>query len=125
MLDNETLAQGRNIAAVTQFLAPGGKVPAHLYFEEGHHGYASIFALVNLLGNPGLRFGAMLALLGLATFFGSSLVRFGAVIPMKQSAGRSNLEFLDSVADLYQRADLRQRPDRVSLRETRSPFFNG
>ena len=119
LLDNETLSKSGNLAEVLRLLAPSGKVPAHLFFEEGHHGYATIFALVNLLGSPALRFGAMLALLGLATFFGSSLVRFGAVIPMKQSAGRSNLEFLDSVADLYQRADLRNAQIAFLYRETR------
>ena len=120
MLDNETLSQGENMAAILQLLAPGGRVPAHLLFEEGHHGYSSIFALANLLENPGLRFGAMLALLGLATFFGSSLIRFGAVIPVKRTSGRSTLEFLDSVADLYQRADLRNAQIAFLYRETRS-----
>jgi hypothetical protein len=119
LLDNQFLARGENLAQVIHLLAPHGRVPAHLFFEESHHGYASIFALVNLLHNPGFRFGAMLALLGLVTFLGSSLIRFGAVIPLQQAKGRSTLEFVDSVADLYQRADLRNAMIASLYQETR------
>src|SRR6202044_1515799 len=35
------------------------------------------------------------------------LLRFGPVIPLQREKGRSTLEFVDSIADLYLRADLR------------------
>jgi hypothetical protein len=66
-----------------------------------------VYAVVRLLGHPGVRFAGMLALLGALAFLGSSLVRFGPVIPLHRETGRSTLEFVDSIADLYLRADLR------------------
>ncbi|MCE0522165.1 MAG: DUF4350 domain-containing protein [Methylacidiphilales bacterium] len=107
LLSNAFLPQGDNLAIVLGLLAPGGKPPRHLFFEEGHHGFSAIYAMVRLLGHPGVRFAGMLALLGALTFLGTSFVRFGPVIPLHHEMGRSTLEFVDSIADLYQRADLR------------------
>jgi hypothetical protein len=107
LLSNSFLVKGDNLAIVLQLLTPGGQPPNHLFFEESHHGYSAIYALVRLLGHPGVRFAGMLALLGALAFLGSSLVRFGPVIPLHRETGRSTLEFVDSIADLYLRADLR------------------
>jgi hypothetical protein len=107
LLSNTYLTQGDNLAIVLQLLAPGGKPPNHLIFEESHHGFSAIYAMVRLLGHPGVRFAGMLALLGALTFLGTSFVRFGSVIPLHRQTGRSTLEFVDSIADLYLRADLR------------------
>jgi hypothetical protein len=118
LLSNAYLTRGDNLAIVLGLLAPGGHTPQHLFFEESHHGFSAIFALVRLLQHPGVRFGGMLALLGLLTFLGSSLVRFGPVIPLHAAEGRSTLEFVDSIADLYQRADLRNDMIGYLFRET-------
>jgi hypothetical protein len=107
MLGNKFLLRGDNLAIVLALLAPEGKTPHHLFFEESHHGFSAIFAITRLLRHPGVRFSGMLALLGVLTFLGSSLVRFGPVLPLRAETGRSTLEFVDSIADLYQRADLR------------------
>jgi len=107
LLSNKWLNQGDNLAIVLGLVAPSGRVPNHLIFEESHHGFSAVFAAVRLLGHPGVRFAGMLALLGALAFFGSSLVRFGPVIPIYREAGRSTLEFIDSIADLYLRANLR------------------
>jgi hypothetical protein len=107
MMDNQYLAQGDNLAVVLQLFALQGKTPNHLFFEESHHGYSAIYALARLFDHPGVRFAGMLTLLGALAFLGSSLVRFGPLIPLQRDAGRSTLEFIDSIADLYQRADLR------------------
>jgi len=60
----------------------------------------------------------MLALLGALAFLGSSLVRFGPVLPLERESGRSTLEFIDSIADLYQRADLRNDTIKSLFAET-------
>lgn len=118
LLDNSFLNQGNNLEIVLELLAPGGQVPRHLFFEESHHGFTAIFALRRLLEHPGVRFSGMLGLLGLLTFLGSSLVRFGPIRPLHPAAGRSTLEFVDSIADLYQRADLRNEMISALFRET-------
>jgi hypothetical protein len=107
LLANSFLPRGDNLAIVLNLLSPGGEPPRHLFFEESHHGFSAVYAMVRLLDHPGVRFGGMLALLGALAFLGTSLVRFGPVIPLQRETGRSTLEFVDSIADLYLRADLR------------------
>jgi hypothetical protein len=107
LLSNAYIDRGDNLAIVLRLLAPNGAVPAHLFFEESHHGFSPSFALARLLDHPGVRFAGMLAILGLLAFLGSSLLRFGPIVPLDRSPGRSTLEFVDSIAELYQRADLR------------------
>ena len=107
LLSNAFLGKGDNLAIVLQLLTPGGRPPRHLFFEESHHGFSAVYAMVRLLDNTGFRFAGMLALLGALAFLGTSLVRFGPVIPLHRETGRSTLEFVDSIADLYLRADLR------------------
>lgn len=118
MLDGRYLGLGDNLAIILQLLAPGGAVPRHLFFEESHHGYSAVYALSHLLDDPGVRFAGMLTLLGALAFFGSSLVRFGPVVPLNREAGRSTLEFVDSIADLYQRADVRNDTMKYLFTET-------
>jgi hypothetical protein len=118
LLSNASLQQGDNVAAVLALLAPSGKVPAQVLFEESHHGYSSVYALVRLLEDSGVRFAGMLVLLGGLAFFGSSLVRFGPVVPLYRGGGRSTLEFVDSIADLYVRADVRDDTIRYLFHET-------
>jgi len=100
LLSNGWLDRGDNLAVVLHLLSPGGQAPRHLLFEESHHGYSAIYAATRLLDHPGVRFAAMLALLGALTFLGSSLIRFGPVVPLQRKTGRSTLEFIDSIADL-------------------------
>jgi len=107
LLSNSYLDKGDNLAIVLQLLTPGGEPPRHLFFEESHHGFSALYAIVRLLDDKGFRFAGMLALLGTLAFLGTSLVRFGPVIPLYRESGRSTLEFVDSIADLYLRADLR------------------
>jgi hypothetical protein len=118
LLSNTFLVKGDNLAIVLQLLTPGGQPPRHLFFEESHHGFSAIYAMVRLLGHPGVRFAGMLALLGALAFLGTSLVRFGPVIPLHRETGRSTLEFVDSIADLYLRADLRNDTIRYLFVET-------
>jgi hypothetical protein len=107
VLSNEYLGKGDNLSIVLQLLAPEGRVPRHLFFEESHHGYSAGYALVHLWDQPGVRFAGMLTILGGLAFLGSSMVRFGPIIPLRRESGRSTLEFVDSIADLYRQADLR------------------
>ena len=119
VLDNRYLAQGDNLAIVLGLLAPPGGMPRHLFFEETHQGYTETYALARLTGHPGVRLAVLLALLGLATFLGSCFVRFGPVVPLQREPGRSSLEFVDSIAELYLRADLRNETIRFLFDETR------
>ena len=118
LLSNAFLTRGDNLAIVLNLLEPGGRAPHHLFFEESHHGFSAAYALARLLGHPGLRFAAMLALLGALAFLAGSLVRFGPVIPFHREGGRSTLEFVDSIADLYLRADLRNDTIKYLFAET-------
>jgi hypothetical protein len=118
LLSNSFLGRGDNLAIVLQLLTPGGQPPRHLFFEESHHGFSAVYAMVRLLGDPGVRFAGMLALLGALAFLGTSLVRFGPVIPLQRETGRSTLEFIDSIADLYMRADLRNDTIKYLFMET-------
>src|SRR5262249_20417742 len=70
------------------------------------------------------RFAGMLALLGALAFFSSSLVRFGPVIPLHVAKGRSTLEFIDSIADLYLRADLRNDTMKFLFAETHQQLLH-
>jgi Domain of unknown function (DUF4350) len=119
LLDNRYLNQGDNLAIVLRLLTPDGQVPRHLFFEEAHHGYTETFAVARLIGHPGVRLAVLLGLLGLATFLGSCFVRFGPVLPLQREPGRSSLEFVDSIAELYHRADLRNETIRFLFDETR------
>jgi hypothetical protein len=118
LLSTGWLDRGDNLAIVLALLQPKGALPAHLFFEESHHGFSAVYAMVRLLDQPGVRFAGMLALLGVLAFFASSLVRFGPVIPLQAPQGRSTLEFVDSMADLYLRADLRDDTMKVLFAET-------
>ena len=119
VMSNRFLDQGDDLAIVLRLLAPDGHVPRQLFFEESHHGYTTTFALARLTGHPGVRLALLLALLGAATYFGSAFVRFGPVLPLEREPGRSSLEFLDSIAELYHRADLRNEMMRFLFDETR------
>jgi len=118
LLGNNYLGKGDNLAIVLQLLAPSGQVPQHLFFEESHHGFSAIYALIRLFDHSSIRFAGMLALLGMLAFLGSSLLRFGPILPLQRETGRSTLEFIDSMADLYQRADLRNDMIRSLFTET-------
>ena len=107
LLSNSFLADSLNLNAILHILAPDGQTPHHLFFEESHHGFSAFYAMARLLGHPGLRFAGMLALLGALAYLSASLIRFGPIIPLQSETGRSTLEFVDSIADLYLRADLR------------------
>ena len=118
LLSNGWLGRGDNLVAVLGLIAPGGKGPKQLLFEESHHGYSAVYAFADLFSDKGLRFAGLLTLLGAATFFGSALVRFGPVVPLQRESGRSTLEFVDSIADLYLRADLRDETLQAVFHET-------
>jgi hypothetical protein len=118
LLSNGFLSKDNNLALVLGLLTPGGKVPHHLFFEESHHGFTAVYALARLLDHPGLRFAGMLALLGALAFLSTSLVRFEPIIPLQRESGRSTLEFVDSIADLYLRGDLRDDTIRYLFTET-------
>jgi hypothetical protein len=118
LLSNAFLTKGDNLAIVLQLLAPGGRTPHHLFFEESHHGYSAIYAMARLLGHPGFRFAGMLAILGALAFLCTSLARFGPVIPLHRETGRSTLEFIDSIAELYMRANLRNDTMKYLFMET-------
>jgi Domain of unknown function (DUF4350) len=117
-LSNSFMSQGDNLAIFLQLLIMNGQTPTHLFFEESHHGFSAAYALARLLDHPGVRFAGMLALLGALAFLATSLVRFGPVIPLHREAGRSTLEFVDSIADLYLRADLRNDTMKYLFTET-------
>jgi len=118
ILGRNYVEKGDNLAIVLGLLAPDGHVPAHLFFEESHHGYSAIYAMARLLDDPGIRFAGLLALLGGLTFVGSALLRFGPITPLEREAGRSSLEFIDSIAELYHRADLRNEVVRQLFEDT-------
>ncbi len=118
VLGNHYLSQGDNLAVALQLLAPDGRAPRHLFFEERHHGFAPSFAVARLFGHPGVRLAGLLALLGALTFLGSTLVRFGPVLPLERQPGRSSLEFVDSIAELYHRSDLGNETMRFLFEET-------
>ena len=118
VLSNGYLGRGDNLAIILRLLAPDGQTPRHLFFEESHHGYTAVYAIARLIDHPGIRFAALLGLLGLATFLGSAFVRFGPILPLHRETGRSSLEFVDSIAELYHRADLRNEMIRFLYDET-------
>ena len=124
LLSNSYLGKGDNLAIVLRLLTPGGQPPHHLFFEESHHGFTAVYAMIRLLGHPGVRFAGMLAVLGGLAFFGTSLVRFGPVIPLQRETGRSTLEFVDSIADLYLRADLRNDTIKYLFIETHQQILH-
>ena len=118
LLSNAYVDRDDNLAIVLHLLTSDGLMPLHLFFEESHHGFPATFAIAQLLDHPGVRFAGMLALLGLLAFFGSSFLRFGPVVPLDRSPGRSTIEFVDAIADLYQRADLRNDTLKYLFTET-------
>ena len=69
LLSNAYLTQGDNLDIVLRLLTPHGEMPHHIFFEESHHGFSAIYAMARLLNNTGVRFAAMLTLLGGAGIF--------------------------------------------------------
>jgi hypothetical protein len=118
VLSNHYLGQGDDLAIVLRLLAPNGQAPHRLFFEETHHGFVTTFAVARLIDHPGVRLALLLGLLGAATFLGSAFVRFGPVLPLEQKPGRSSLEFIDSIAELYHRSDLRNDMMRFLFEDT-------
>lgn len=118
LLANTSLSRGDNLAHVLDLIAPGGRVPGHIFFEESHHGFTAVYAVSRLLDDQGVRFAIMLALLGGLAFVGSALVRFGPVVPLQRESGRSTLEFVDSIADLYLHADVWSDTMKYLFKET-------
>ena len=108
LLSNAYLGKGDNLAIVLRLLTPGGQPPRHLFFEESHHGFSAVYAIVRLLGHPGVRFAGMLAAArARLRFWRHHSSASARLIPLHRETGRSTLEFVDSIADLYLRADLR------------------
>jgi hypothetical protein len=118
LLSNTILPKGDNLSIVLGLLRPEGQMPRNVFFEESHHGYSAVYAIVRLLDQPGIPVAGMLVLLGALAFLGSSLVRFGPIVPLERETGRSTLEFVDSIADLYLRADLRNDTMKYLFLET-------
>jgi hypothetical protein len=118
LISNQVLTKGDNLAIVLGLLTVDGRVPRHLFFEESHHGFSAGYALTHFFLHPGVQFAGMLALLGALAFLGGSLVRFGPIIPLHRETGRSTLEFVDSIADLYLRADQRNDTMQYLFTET-------
>lgn len=118
LLDNLFLPQADNLNFVLQLLQPNGAPPAKIWFEEAHHGYRTTFALTDLFKQPGVRLASAQIALGLLVFLSSQLVRFGPVRPLERRKARSTLEFINSIAQLYRRANIRNDIVRSLFHET-------
>jgi len=121
LIDNEFLKRAENMRWLLALLqsGPNNSMPERIWFEEGHHGYRTNYALVDLMKEPGLRLAAIQAIMGLLLFLTSQLTRFGSTIPLEKESGRSSMEFIESMAQLYRRANLRNEVIRALYDETR------
>lgn len=104
---NAGLRHDANAALVLNLLRrvpPGGRI----LFDEYHLGfYTPPSPTVTLLSNP-LGWGAAYALLALALYLALSGRRFGRPVPVREDmARRSSAEYVESMADLLQRAGQR------------------
>jgi hypothetical protein len=120
VIDNDFLRRADNLPWFLSLLRNGDKMPERIWFEEAHHGYRKNYALADLLKDPGLRLAAIQAAMGLLLFLTSQLTRFGSTIPLESDSGRSGMEFVEWMAQLYRNADLRNEIVQTLFEETRA-----
>jgi hypothetical protein len=104
---NDGLRDGENAALVLNMLR---RVPAggRIQFDEYHHGYFTPPSTTTIvLGSP-WGWAATYAVLAIALYLILSGRRFGKPIPLKEEiARRSSAEYVESMADLFQRGGKR------------------
>lgn len=104
---NAGLADEQNAALVLNLLR---RVPpaAVVLFDEYHHGFFEPPSLRSIVFSNAWGWGLIYALLVLAGYFTLTGRRFGRPIPLREEiARRSSAEYVENMADLFQRAGQR------------------
>lgn len=104
---NEGLRDGENAALVLNMLRrvpPGGRIQ----FDEYHHGFFTPPSTGSVILSSPLGWAAAYAVAAIALYLIVSGRRFGRPIPLKEEvARRSSAEYVESMADLFQRSGKR------------------
>ena len=98
--ERDNVVFGVNVAE----LARGGRI----LFDEYHHGFRAAETLGALFLRWSGRFGALQVLAVVVLALACAARRFGGVRPLRLPRRRSALEYVDSLAALYQSADARE-----------------
>jgi hypothetical protein len=104
---NEGLRDPENAALVLNMLrrAPAG---GRIQFDEYHHGFFTPPSTGKILLSSPLGWAAAYALAAIALYLMLSGRRFGRPVPLKEElARRSSAEYVESMADLFQRGGKR------------------
>ncbi len=123
LIDNTFLPQAHNLPFVLSLLQPQSKLPEKIWFEEAHHGYRTTFALMDLFRHPGVKLALGQILIGVLVYLSAQLFRFGPIRPLHRETGRSTVEFVNSLANLYRRADIRKDIVEMLFRETHASIL--
>jgi hypothetical protein len=100
---NAGLAEPQNAALVLNLLR-GVPAGATILFDEYHHGYYSAPTLRSLVLSSPWGWALIYGMLVLAAYLTLTGRRFGAPIPLREETRlRSSAEYVDSMADLFQR----------------------
>jgi hypothetical protein len=106
-LDHQRLKESANLPYLLSLVAPSGRPPHKLWFEEAHHGFRFGYSIGDLFTQHGLQVAGWQVALGVAVFLVSQFYRFGPVLPFVREKNRSTMEFVRSMALLYRRSNLR------------------
>jgi hypothetical protein len=118
LLDNKFLPLAGNLDFALKQMDRARQMPEKIWFEEAHHGYRTDYALIDFLKQSGIQIAAIQTLIGLLFFLIGQRIRFGPLRPLQPAKARSTLEFVNSLASLYHRANLRNDIVRALFRET-------
>lgn len=75
-----------------------------IVFDECHQGYGEYRSFLRGLDHPAVRTGVLFALVAVIAFVYSRGKRIGRPVPIRQPSRRSSLDYVESVANVYERA---------------------
>ncbi len=113
--ENASIMEADNLA-FAMALAREGDAAGGIWFDEYHHGYKALFGARDVMSMRGFAAAALLAAAVALLFVISKGRRFGPVRPGVRYSRRHALEFVHSVAGLYDRARNRSHAASVLFR---------
>lgn len=105
LVANGTMSLEQNVRLVPALLLEKGR-PQRVLFDEYHHGYAAAESFWHYLGSSVFGWILLQVFLGCVLYFSSQRASFaGRFRTLTQPTGRSSLEYLDSMANVFESAN--------------------
>ncbi|MBI4965420.1 MAG: DUF4350 domain-containing protein [Desulfomonile tiedjei] len=101
MIQNRFIGQAQNVRLVPALLLGDGR-PEHIFFDEYHHGHQVSESLWSYVGSSVFAWIMLQSVLFVGLFFYSRRAgQTGRYRPLDRSVGRSSLEHVDSMANVF------------------------